>query len=1132
MALNESQSYRELSYPMGSTGMITKLDPSVLSEVQYQRLVNCVSIREGAIRSRNGYRNRTSGGISTNEGTIDYVHSLARVATGDPDPAKNYLYFGFLDYVFRMTSEDPPVVISSDDTGEDYASSLYTELHRRRWAGVCYRKTSSGTPYLYLAAGGGMRKDPLSDTSDGNYRQMLHWGIDPPPKPVTASAYEYDTPGPDPPASNLEELITPYNYVYTFRNPLTGTESNPSIPLVGPMGNRWTTGKFKALVTVWFTCCSGQRGDGVSDADTDYRNPEVIGKKTIALYRSGGSFSDSYYRLVAYLDVTDKPDDHIDFSDNVPDTLIASNPIADFDNDPPVTSTMPVPLMAILTGDYIPGSSVDLTREITLEVQQPEGADLREILRAGSRMTIGLGNETQETVWLRTITESNKIIVDIQNPHYDGETVTCGSICNQPCNLACEAFNSLFLAGDSNNRNILYKSKTGRPEAFPVVNLSDNSPGSVEVGTPSDHIMNLTEYGGQLVCLNKAHLYLVPVWQGAMQTPQKAAAQRGLFAPSGWCKADNELWYIAYDGIYSWSGGVSTKRTEAIDPIFRGEYFNGFYPISFDNTNVDVNRFTNLDKILFAYRENEIFITYVDTEGDLHRLRYHTLYDRWSSEDVIATAVLFEEDTGSALFATAASGIAELNVDETPIALNAPSTTDGWTIGQDDGTQIDWEVWTGWYAMGAPTMQKQFGDVVLEYDSPGNNVSFEVYYDFSATPAETFIVPAYAGRTRIPLPLQSAKAQEAYTISLRMTGTSYQPTNLHSLTFHFLTLEDIQRGHAADWDNLGYPHDKRLTQVSIEYDVSGTNATLNLDTMGGIGGATQTLAVQTFTLSSPASTSATGPTRARTTFPISDGIVAKLVRLRPTETSHNVKLWPPNFDFIQYPPDKVLFTEWDELGYPCEKVLRDMILSVDTGGVEAAVNVQADGVTKRTFSVKTTMDNRHVILTLNKPGDEELLGKQFRTLNVPGTGGKFQLFKPPQFNAVREPCVTTFWDSFEQSFGYNGWKLLKQMWIQYLSCSPVILRVYADNRQLLMTTELPRHTRRDVERVYLPDKSALGVLNKSKVYSFTGESCDPCCGFYLYADETRVEWMPVGADMRQGYQQFTLLQPMERTAMP
>jgi len=1123
MPLNEAQTYRELVYPMNNLGEWQRIDRAALQAGQYLRLVNMVGWQEMAIRSRNGYQDLTPFGIQ-GMAMLDHIHSLARLSTENPDPAWNFLYVGRLEEVYRLTSEVPPVVVPSADTAQVYATRLATWQTLRRWSAVAYKKGYSGRPYLYLASSGQMKKDPLNDTSDETFKEMVRWGID---RPVWAAQAAVGA------AGNLVSTFAPYSYVFTLRNPITGHEGNPS-PVMMESLKIWTAGG-GSQIAVTVRCNSPEL------FLTGTQDLQLVGDRNMILYRAGGSFSDSYYRRVAALTGPNGTTD-VTFTDNVPDLDIAANPIAEFDNDRPVTSALRTPFYATIAGYTIttPGSIIVGEVQVDIAVEQGLAAweNQELVLAPGTLIRVGGGTDHEEFCTVGAMVRPDYpfgFFTVFQVAHAVGESIQTASRANTGCRFSALAFNSVFLAGDYYNPNVLYKSKTGRPESFPVVNEADGAPGSIEVGSPSNPIMNITEFGGYLLSLNKSKIYVVQVYNGAMQDPQETHAQRGLFASWAWCKADNEIYYLAYDGIYAFSGGQSIKKSEQIDHIFKGEYSNGFYPISLSTT-VDANEFSDLDKIQFWYEKNDVFVTYVDTEGTRRRLRYSTVFDRWSTENVYADAILLEPDTGHLIFSdlNPSNGIARLNHDNTPVSPTIPDTTDGWTSdAHDDGDAISWEAWLGWMFMGQPAMQKQFGDLVLELANPDNDVTVEVYYDFAEAPTETFTVVAEPtkDRYRIPLPLNCGLGYEAYAISVRLTGAGTQPTSLYTLTFHYLTLEEIQRGRPSDWDNLGHPHDKRLTQLSLEHDSVGTDVTLNMDVMYGISGNTEALAVQTFTLSNDAWTPATGPRRSRPTFPINLDKPIKLVRLRPTMTTHDFKNWTYHFEFIPYPPDKCLFTEWDSLGYPCDKLLRELILEIDTGDIACRVDVQADGLTKRSVYVKTNWDSRHLIVTLNQPGDDEIIGRQFRLMLAPGTGGKCQLFKH-SFNAVREPCANTFWSSYEQSFGYNGYKFIKQMWIHYRSCAEVTLRVWTDDKQLLYEVDLPQHDHRDVERVYFPVASVAGVLNKSKVYTFDLVSLEPCCPLYLFADATRVEWMPVGADMRQGYQQVLLSQGMERTAMP
>jgi hypothetical protein len=1124
MPLNQPQPYQSLVYPFGNAGEIQKIDPAMLAAGQYMRLVNFIAWREGALRSRNGYRVLTPGGIEGETGLIYFIHSLFKLYTNQPDPDYNYFYIGAGNYVYRLAG-DPLAIVPSSGSSEIYAAQLGPVLER--WTGLAYKKGFTGRPYFYLASSTKMLKDQLKDTPSKDYELMSNWGIDRPPWPAQAVGW---------PGGNLKSLYAKYSYVYTLRNPITGHESNPSPLMLDDFCVE--TDPDGGNIEVW------ARPESPDPLGIGRIDPQTGGMWDVVLYRAGGSFSDGLYRRVTILNSAHAtPDGYCYFVDNVPDEDIINNPIAEFDNDRPVSSVLPTPFVAMIVGYGVltgpaPGSSIIGQVEVELDVHtgMGDGQSLEDVLAPGTTILVGQGTDHEEICVVQTVTNGispPRFVTVFQKDHAAQERVQTVRRANMPCRYAAQAFGCVFLAGDKNNPNTLYKSKPNRPESFPaVVNEVDGSPGAIEVGSSSDPIMNITEFGGVLLCLNKSKIYAVTVYNGAMQAPAETPAQRGLAAPWGWCKANNALFYISYDGVYSFSGGAAVKHSQAIDHIFKGEYSNGFYPISFSEE-IGPEGISDLERILMWFYQDDVFLAYRDTDGEMRRIRYSTREDRWSSEDVVVDAVVTEPDTGRVIFASRKATYGTLNQDNLPVTPDAPYTTDGASsASQNDGKEIDARLKLGWMYMGQPAMQKHFGDMVLELENQETDVIVDVFYDFSETAEERFTVEAQPdrGRYRIPLTLNCGLGREAYAINVEIQAKGKRPVALYTLTFHFLFLEEIQRGRASDWDNLGYPHDKRLTQLSLEYDSVGHDVDLNLDITYGVMGRQRAMAVQTFRLLNDASTSSTGPLRVRTTFPIDLDQPVKLVRLRPSATYTDFKTWVYHFDFIQYPPDQVLFTEWEDLGWPCEKLLRELILDIDTGGVVCTLTIEADGIPKRTFQVKTNWDTRHQIITLNEPGQEELIGKLFRLKLTPGTNGKSQLFGH-SFNAVRLPCVQTFWSSYEQTFGYNGFKFLKQVWLQYDSCAPVKFRVLTDNRNLLYEVELPQHPYRDVERVYIPVASDEGVLNKSRVYGFELISLDPCCGFRHYADASRVEWMPVGADMRQGYQQFPLMSAMERTQM-
>jgi hypothetical protein len=102
--------------------------------------------------------------------------------------------------------------------------------------------------------------------------------------------------------------------------------------------------------------------------------------------------------------------------------------------------------------------------------------------------------------------------------------------------------------------------------------------------------------------------------------------------------------------------------------------------------------------------------------------------------------------------------------------------------------------------------------------------------------------------------------------------------------------------------------------------------------------------------------------------------------------------------------------------------------------------------------------------------------------------------------------------------GTQSFKIIKQLWFEYMCAAQIDLKVYVSGGVLFWDTQLPIHARRDVERMFPPDMNN-GVYNKSKLYRFVLSSVSP---FKFYNQGCRVESLDISGDQRSGYRQFPL----------
>ena len=792
----------------------------------------------------------------------------------------------------------------------------------------------------------------------------------------------------------------PFDYRYVYSSTETGNVGNPSQIMLAD-----------STVVGGVPIAANKRQITVQGYGIDVA--VYPGLDTIKIYRRGGT-SLGLWRLVGSVA---NPGAGVlwTFTDNLSDLDLVDAPIMETDNDPPVPSSVPKPITGTLAVIAAAGrQSVALTLG-TLASVTP-----------GTLMHLFFDNP--EDVVIETISGGGTgFTAYFQHAHSAGAAFQIDAITGQPCNLAIGYQQFVLVAGDPNNPHIIYRSKGDQPESFPLI-TADQSVASVACGNPSNPIMNIYEFRGQIVSLNLYGIFETMIFGGSLINAAQVAAI-GTVGMRANCKTNTEIWFLHVDGVWSWDGSTARKRSELIDPIFHGQYYNGIAPLDFSQP----------QECVMESRRQQIYLRYIDLTGAIQELICEPMFnDRWRKYDVAAQGLDFmyaEPDTESMIEATATAGptISFAISDQyqyagggSQVNYTADYFTGAWTppgtIGGAGGASIPFDIRLPWFDMGSPTSEKLFEEVILELDSTGTSslggattLTVEMLTDFFDTPVskDTQILPIAGGNRNIwsLLPGQEvgsgghiqAYGEEARAISYHIYGTAWPAQiTFYSLTVVYQDTEMETTGGPSDWSDLGYKHDKRLYQMVVTCDTGGVSQTIVLDTMTGIGGLTYNAEVQTFVIVSDSAVK--GPSRAMKTFPIKDGVIAKLVRVRPYSTAPLVgtagggtfKIFNVEFTQVEnYPPDISLFSPWEDGGYGYLKYANQLDLDVDTNGVAVSVQIQTDGgTTVQTIPVTTTGSDRIRNLTLLP----NLAGRKWRWFvdpaqsGIAGGTGKFQVF--------------------------------------------------------------------------------------------------------------------------------------------
>jgi hypothetical protein len=819
------------------------------------------------------------------------------------------------------------------------------------------------------------------------------------------------------PNSASSGTFSPYDYVYTYLDPDSGAESNPS-PIM-PDSAGISVANQNINVLVW------------GNDDSTYGANAI----KIAVYRRGGSFTDGAFRRVGLVDNPGLsgglPASGL-FVDTLDDTSIINAKQVSFDNDAPVTSDLNKEYVGTFTATSYYGFTT-ITPTFS-----PSVSDLRDILTPGTQVTIGAnqltGSFNQETCTVFSV-GSGSFTTFLQYTHVSGEQITWSTKAGMAGDILLVAMDCLWMAGNPDNPHVLYRSKTGQPEAWPVINEATGNSHSIAISSPDNPIMGLAEYNSEIVCLCKNGIYTVRLDNGVLRGPIKTPANRGLFKKHTWGYVDNGIWFLSYDGIYAWNGSSVEKVSFAVDFIFNDLEVNGILPYEKFSTEAIASD-NRSDLSCIQQKGNEVFFNYLNTSGQMNVLRYNLLFNRWTLDKIHDSASIVPDYLSNVMCMASDRATGDLffaKVTSTGSTVTGLAVYDRAGFYKDGGTsapgtqRIKYEATSKAYDMDVPYTRKNFTDISAEITAgevaSSTSFTLDLYYDYSSVSSDTYnITPTGTGRQMIATPInQIASAsggREGRALQWKVSGYSGALNYWHGLSFGFIPLSELLKGRVTDWSDLGHPYDKRLSSVTIEYDNGGSVVDLYLDTVSGIQGGTINSAVQTITL--PAASG-----RSKITVPINDQIVAKLVRLRPVVSSSQYQIF--DFKFVQdnYPADRVYFTDYSDYGYEYEKRLYQLYINCDTNGEDVSVAIEGDGQVLQTVTVNGDGDNRMQPIPLNP----DLIAKLIRLKVAPGTFSsadiKFQLFDHKfDFERLPKPIVlSTPWSDF----GYNYVKIAEQI---------------------------------------------------------------------------------------------------------
>ena len=582
-----------------------------------------------------------------------------------------------------------------------------------------------------------------------------------------------------------------YDYVWTFLNPVDGTESNPSPIMTNqnpPNATNWVYPRRQPVLLNMNVKTYGPAGQ-LQDGQIGY----------LRIYRRGGTLGDNF-RQLDQIPVDIAAGGTVQYTDTTPDYQLSGADIVSFTNDVPVPSLLPVPVNNTLSAAI---STTNQIATITLATSYPLSLGIPQPLVVRQKVTLGsptaIANNFETVTVLTLIKNGFGAITGftafVQNTHAIGEQVQSSIQPGQPVYGMVIAFNKAWYWGDPNNPSTLSFSTGNAPQYVGEAN-------NVIISTPDDIITAVVPFAGNIfVSTLKSGWWMVPPDSPATQPPFPTKAKHGCIAPFGYVATEEFIVYQAADGIRVFAGGASEYISQVIEFVWQGV---GQTPI------VEANQ-SLLSQTVMAYWNNMILISYVGVDGKRHRVIYHTVYKRWRNDDFDCQSIFLESDTNT-LVVGDSNGLVHLDRQD----IGYDQINNGGILAAGP---IDINLQTAYSFGDAPNRQKNYANLQVDVDTAGQDLTFTLWFN----DGESSIVLGTANtseRQKVNFPINSGDGFQAYKVSLQITGSLTSQAYVFQCAIEALTLPVTTQEHRHLQLRLGIEDSKFAKNIWWDYSAT------------------------------------------------------------------------------------------------------------------------------------------------------------------------------------------------------------------------------------------------------------------------------------------------------------------------
>jgi hypothetical protein len=595
--------------------------------------------------------------------------------------------------------------------------------------------------------------------------------------------------------------------------------------------------------------------------------------------------------------------------------------------------------------------------------------------------------------------------------------------------------------------NRLWFSKAVNVEAFPA------QTNYLYVGTGSEQIQNCIEHDGELFVFTLTKVFRI-TGSGGTYRSVGTAVNQGLRSPHGLCKGVRSVYMYAYDGIYEFPSG--RKISEVINPLFFGEFVNELPPVA-SGRETDVS---------MAFWDSKVYFSYATTPRSSGLtndaiLVWDTIYERWHWYMYGAQNMFLEPENNVLIGGNLIQwdfirdGDFSGQHQSGPWPMRLESGFSDQCAPPDNYRGIFWAVDTKDYDLDMPDQEKRFFDFVLDADTQGEPVEFQVAFDIRRPDHQSEFGPYEAigrvntvGRQRVimPVPIGDGDSVLATRCAMRILSTTSPDatgfTRLYKVVHRILPEPLRHRTFVTDWSDYGTAGPKFFRELWVELDNFNQPITIEVQVDQAVATIIENV--------SPV------PAQTKLYFGLPIDLRGTLARLKFVPRDENeVKVYGHNFQVMGEPPQiNTIQTPWNDEGYPYPKLWKEILLDIDTAGIPMHFSFWLDGKVKEEFTVTTINGRERVTYSLEK----DTFGKLGRiTLSE-------DYYDPtcclPQgvrwygtsFVTDKEPADVKFSDSYDYLWSFPRLKVLRRFWIAMKNPdSDVTMEVYGD--EVLLATK-------------------------------------------------------------------------------